>query len=73
MACAAGMACKEVMITAPILTLLYDRVFLAGSWRGAWRARPALHAGLASTWLVLAWLTISSRVTERGVGFDCVA
>ncbi len=36
-ACAAGMACKEVMVAAPLVVLLYDRTFLAGSFRAAWR------------------------------------
>jgi hypothetical protein len=32
--CAFGMGTKEVMITAPVAALLYDRVFLAGSFAG---------------------------------------
>ncbi len=55
-ACAAGMACKETMLVAPILVLLYDRAFLAGSFREAWRARNKLYLALAATWLV--WLLL---------------
>jgi tetratricopeptide (TPR) repeat protein len=54
--CALGMACKEVMVTAPVVVLLYDRIFLAGSWRELARRRRGLYAGLAATWLLLAVL-----------------
>jgi Flp pilus assembly protein TadD len=47
--CALGMASKEVMVTAPLMVLLYDRVF--GLRRGA-----RFYAGLASTWIVLGYL-----------------
>jgi protein O-mannosyl-transferase len=66
LACAAGMASKEVMVTAPVLVLLYDRTFMAGSFAAAWRARRGYYLALASTWLVLAGLLISGGGT-RGV------
>lgn len=53
-ACALGMGSKEVMIVAPLLMLLYDRVFVAASFKEALRERRGLYAGLAATWLVLA-------------------
>ena len=64
-ACALGMGCKEVMATAPLIVLLYDRAFLAGSFREALRQRRALYAGLAATWVVLAvilWATPGDRL-----------
>jgi Flp pilus assembly protein TadD len=51
--CALGMGTKEVMVTAPILTLLYDRVFLAGSWHEIVRRRWRLYVALAATWVIL--------------------
>jgi tetratricopeptide (TPR) repeat protein len=54
--CALGMATKEVMVTAPLMVLLYDRVFAFGSLRQAWRARWRLYAGLAATWVILVTL-----------------
>jgi tetratricopeptide (TPR) repeat protein len=51
--CALGMGCKEVMVSAPILVLLYDRAFLTGSFRKAWEHRQGLYLGLAATWLIL--------------------
>lgn len=59
-ACAAGMASKEVMVSAPLMVMLYDRAFVAGSFREAWRRRWSLYLGLAGTWLVLGCLLIQS-------------
>ena len=52
-ACLLGMAAKEVMVSAPLIVLLYDRTFVAGSFREAWRRRWGLHVALAATWLLL--------------------
>ncbi len=57
--CALGMATKEVMVTAPLVALLYDRTFLAGSLRGAWAQRRGLYLALGATWLLLGWLVLS--------------
>jgi tetratricopeptide (TPR) repeat protein len=59
-----GMATKEVMVTAPVVILLYDRVFLAGTWRGALRRR-GLYLGLAATWLLLGVLVWSTGLLGR--------
>ncbi len=61
--CALGMGTKPVMATAPIVALLYDRVFLSGSWRETVRQRWKLHTGLCATWLILA-LLLASNVKE---------
>jgi Flp pilus assembly protein TadD len=51
--CALGMATKQVMVTAPLVVLLYDRTFLAGSFASALRERLGLHLCLAATWTLL--------------------
>ncbi len=66
-ACALGMASKEVMVTAPLLALLYDRTFVAGSFAAAWRQRWKFYVALAATWLLLAYLMMG--LETRGVGF----
>jgi protein O-mannosyl-transferase len=68
-ACLAGMMVKEVMVTAPLIVFLYDRTFISGSFREAWRLRKGLHLGLAATWLVLFAFMFGTRVAERGVGY----
>jgi tetratricopeptide (TPR) repeat protein len=57
--CALAMASKETAAVTPLLVLLYDRLFLAGSWRAALRQRRELYAGLAATWGVLAVLILT--------------
>jgi len=56
LACVAGMACKETMVVAPVLVLLYDRAFVAGTFVDALRARKGLYLGLAATWAFLGLL-----------------
>lgn len=66
--CAAGMAVKEVMVTAPVMVLLYDRIFFAGSWAGVWRERSKYYFGLAATWGVLAGC-LTSGLGHHSVGY----
>jgi tetratricopeptide (TPR) repeat protein len=42
---------KEVIVTAPLMVLLYDRVLVSGSFRNAWRRHPWVYVGLAACWL----------------------
>ncbi|HEY2840480.1 MAG TPA: tetratricopeptide repeat protein [Pirellulales bacterium] len=51
--CTAGMACKEVMVSAPVAVLLLDRTFIAGSFGNAWRRSWPLYLGLSASWLLL--------------------
>ncbi len=67
LSCLLGMATKEVMVTAPLMVLLYDRTFVAGTFREAWRQRRRLYIGLASSWILLGWLM--RDLSQRGVGF----
>jgi tetratricopeptide (TPR) repeat protein len=66
-ACAAGMACKESMVTAPVMVAIFDRVFVTPAARQA-AHRGRLYAGLAGTWVVLAQLMAARPRTT--VGFD---
>jgi protein O-mannosyl-transferase len=58
--CSLGMATKEVMVSAPLVVLLLDRLYFAGSLGNAWRLRKVYYLGLAATWIplfVLVWRT----------------
>ena len=66
--CALGMGAKEVMVTAPIVVLLYDRAFLSGTFRETFRRRGALYLGLAATWAVLAAMMLLGKAAG-GAGF----
>jgi len=70
-ACALGMASKEVMVTAPLIAIWYDGLFWAGSGMKALRLRPWYYAGLSATWLILAALTVSGpRSYSAGFGIE---
>jgi protein O-mannosyl-transferase len=58
LACLCGMACKEVMVSAPLMTLLFDRTFVSGSLRTALKKSWPVYAGLFGSWLVLLALNI---------------
>lgn len=65
--CGLGMGCKESMVTAPFMIVLFDRVFLFESLKEGFRARWRFYAALAGTWLLLAALLWSGpRVYSAG-------
>ena len=71
LACLGGIGAKEVAATAPLLVFLYDRTFVAGTFREAWRRRRWLHLSLAATWVPLALLVASTGWNRGGTaGFD---
>jgi tetratricopeptide (TPR) repeat protein len=69
LACLLGMGTKEVMVSAPVMVLCYDRTFLAGSFRTAWRLRRRAYVGLAAGWLVLPFLVGSTHGRAGTSGF----
>lgn len=71
LSCLLGMATKEVMVSAPLIVLLYDRTFAAGSFREAWRRHRGLYLALAATWVLLIALVASTGWDRGGTaGFD---
>ena len=67
------MGAKEVIATAPIVVLLYDRAFLAGSFRETFRRRGALYVGLAASWAVFgAMLLLYKGSGAAGFGISMV-
>jgi len=65
-ACLLGMATKEVMATAPLLVLLYDRTFVAGTFARALSERRRLYVALACTWGLLAYLVMRTGWSRGG-------
>jgi tetratricopeptide (TPR) repeat protein len=53
LACSLALGCKEVAVTAPLLVLLFDRTFVAGSFGQAWRRRWKLYCGLAAAVVIM--------------------
>jgi tetratricopeptide (TPR) repeat protein len=69
-ACLLGMGSKETMVSAPLLVLLYDRTFFAGTFAEAWRRRGSLHGALMATWALLLWLVWHSASRGGTAGWD---
>jgi tetratricopeptide (TPR) repeat protein len=65
-ACLLGMATKEVMATAPLMALLFDRTFVAGNFRDAWHRRGRLYLCLAATWVPLGMLVAGTHWSRHG-------
>jgi hypothetical protein len=61
------MATKEVMASAPLMVLLYDRTFIAGTFRESWQRRRLLYALLGGSWLLLASLIASGGGNRSGI------
>jgi hypothetical protein len=76
-ACWAGAATKEVMISAPVVALLVDRAFLTDSWREIWRRRWGLYLGLfaAVGWLVYVSYggLVGKRSPSAGFGLESLS
>ncbi len=73
-----ALGCKGVAVTAPFLAFLYDRTFLAGSFKEALVERKSLYIGLIATWSMIAvggLLVIfdSSRRANVGFGYKGVS
>lgn len=68
--CALGMATKEVMVTAPMVALIYDRIFLGTNFREIFRKRGWIYIGMALTWILLIHLTTVARVNDTNAGMS---
>lgn len=68
-ACLAGGLAKESIATAPIVVVLFDRIFLFDSWQTQWRHRRRLYAALACAWSVVG-VTVASGARASVVGFS---
>ena len=67
--CALGMACKEPMVTAPLMVMVYDRVFIFDSLGAAWKKRWRVYSMLALGWLIL-WYLLLPGPRSSSVGFS---
>ncbi len=64
LACACGMLSKQVMVTAPLMVLLYDWFFVSPSIKSLWQKSRGLYIGLAATWCLLIATLLASPVNE---------
>lgn len=72
--CTLGMLTKEIVVTAPLIVLLYDKVFMYRAMNTAPQRKKRLHLGLAATWMIPIALNISSpRGGSAGFGLGVTA
>lgn len=70
LACWLGTGCKEVIVGAPVLVLLFDALYVSGGWKAALKARRGMYVGLFASWLALAALVVLAQGRSESVGFD---
>ena len=72
--CVSGMLCKEMMASAPVMVLLYERTFVAGSLRRALGRSWPLYIGLALAWVPVAAFNYNGpRIPGAGFGMGATA
>ena len=64
--CLLGTLSKEVIVTAPLLVLLYDRTFISGSFKEALKKHKYIFLLLSSTWIAIGVLTRSLKTQAVG-------
>jgi Flp pilus assembly protein TadD len=69
LSCAAGMASKPVMVTAPIMVLIYDLIFFRDSVKETLKRRALLYAGLALTWMIIVVTVHAASPYQESAGF----
>ena len=71
-ACVLGMLCKEIVISAPLAVILYDRAFRLPSWRALLkpgRGRGRFYVALAAACVIpFALVSLGARGSTAGFG-----
>jgi tetratricopeptide (TPR) repeat protein len=67
--CLLALLSKEVAASIPLLILLFDRAFMAGSFKEAWRSRRPLYLGLLVAWCCFAWVQLQAQGRAQWAGF----
>ena len=68
--CLLGALTKETLATAPLIVMVYDRIFVSRSLGEAWDRRRFVYYGLALSWLVIWWQVIGTGGRGGTAGFD---
>jgi tetratricopeptide (TPR) repeat protein len=61
--CLLAVGSKESAVSAPVVVAVYDRLFLARSWREVWNRRWGLYVGLAACWGLTAAMLLGDWVS----------
>ncbi len=72
--CALGMLTKEIVVSAPLVVLLYDKVFMHRATSNVPRRKTRLHLALAATWIIpIVLISRSPRGGSAGFGLGVSA
>ncbi len=66
--CAIAIGCKEVAVSLPLMALIYDRTFVAGTFREAWRQRGRVYLAMFSTWMLLGYFIFATNSRGGSTG-----
>lgn len=69
-ACLMGVLSKEVIVTAPVVILIYDRAFGAGRFGAAFRQKAGYYACLFGCWALLGLLMAGTGGRGNTAGFS---
>ncbi|HAI13833.1 MAG TPA: hypothetical protein DCM28_19160, partial [Phycisphaerales bacterium] len=67
LSCIAGFYCKPIVVTLPIIVLLWDRTFLAGTFKIAFKQRGVLHALFFASLLLLVVTQTTSLLNTANI------
>ena len=67
--CLAGAMTKEIIATAPLLILLYDRFFISSSFAAGLKKHFIYYSSLAPSWVIISLVSFRS-LGLRSVGFS---
>lgn len=67
--CMLALGSKEVAVSLPLLLLLFDRAFLAGTFKAAWVHRRGFYLGLLLAWTGFAFVQLHA-IPRQFAGFE---
>lgn len=67
--CLLALSSKEVAVSLPLLIVIFDRIFLANSFKQLWTKRKILYVGMLCAWIIFAIIQIYA-VKRSFAGFE---
>ena len=68
-ACFSGLGCKQVIVTVPLMVLIYDRVFVSGTMAKAVRKHWLIYLLLFSLWVPILYMSAGALRPSVHAGF----
>ena len=69
LACLGGIGCKQVIVTVPVMVLIYDWVFISNGKLTDLRKRWPIHLALFLTWVPLFSMSFTTITSNTTAGF----